>query len=164
MTLIRIYVRSDGAELDVREEETVSLKSEPETARLARMMRRVLGKVERALDFDTPMVSVPADLLSKTQSVDLTALTIAPEPTAAQVPELPAPSGHRGSGAPWWRVENKLGLASISPTEPYNRRDPDTPTITIAIPPGEWKYPEARALALALLAATEWKEQDDDDA
>ncbi|MEU1550250.1 hypothetical protein [Nocardia sp. NPDC005745] len=168
MTLIRIYVRSNGAELDVREEETVSLQSEPETARLARMMRTVLGKVERALGFETrdgtPGITVhrvPADLLSKIQSVDLSALTITPEPAPAQVPELPAPTGRRPNGAPFWRVLSR----AIPEYASVGIGDPDAegnPRISIAVEPGDWSRDDARCIAHAILAATDWKEDNPD--
>ncbi|WP_280413175.1 hypothetical protein [Nocardia asiatica] len=178
MTLIRIYVRSDGAELDVREEETVSLKSEPETERLARIMRRVLGKVERALNFGTaagtPAITVPIELLGKIQYVPLDKLealrATAPAPAAepddsVPFPELPAPTSWRGSGEPSWEVHAdwRDTTASISPTAPINRDDADIPTIGIYLRDGvsKWTYPEARALALSILAATEWKQEDD---
>ncbi|MFR9773126.1 hypothetical protein [Nocardia sp. SC052] len=182
MTLIRIYVRSDGAELDVREEETVSLKSEPETERLARIMRRVLGKVERALNFGTatgtPGITVPAHLVGKLQHVPLdkreALRATAPAPGALQVPIeiaasssalLPAPTSWRSSGEPSWEINAdwRDTKASITPTAPINRDDSDIPTVGIYLHDevSKWTHPEARALALAILAATEWKGEDD---
>ncbi|WP_280186435.1 MULTISPECIES: hypothetical protein [Nocardia] len=174
MTLIRIYVRSDGAELDVREEETVSLKSEPEPARLARIMRRVLGKVERAYGFQLAEHPAPSEDTIEVRRGDGEIVDVirgdgetipAPAPPPGRLLKFPAPTSWRGSGEPSWEVHAdwRDTTASISPTATINRDDSDIPTIGIYLRDGfsKWTYPEARALALAILAATEWKEEDD---
>lgn len=67
--------------------------------------------------------------------------------------ELPQPDGYRGSGEPVWHAH----VAAVSQTEPYNRADGATPTVTLAgIAAGQWTLPDAQRLALAILAAVDW--------
>lgn len=86
---------------------------------------------------------------------------VSPEQTA---PPLPAPSGWRGSGMPDWTIRRTgtTDAAYVTPVPEYNRRGQfaatEVPTLDIEIPAGEWTYPDARNVALAVLAATYWRE------
>lgn len=86
---------------------------------------------------------------------------ISPEQSA---PNLPAPTGWRGSGMPDWSIPRpgSSDIAYVTPVPDYNRRgqfqDSDIPTLDLDIAAGEWTYPDARNIALAILAATYWKE------
>lgn len=93
---------------------------------------------------------------------------ISPELAA---PALPAPTGWRGSGMPAWDIERthnsrysrtKPDPGYITPVPSYNRSsqftDETVPTLDLEIPEGEWTIPDARRLALAILAASYWKE------
>lgn len=94
-------------------------------------------------------------------------LELIDDDTPSPLPELPAPTGWRGSGMPTWGVataQRRTVGAAISPVAPFNLDDPDVPAIEIYLhdEASEWTHPEARAFALAILAALDWREDTDD--
>ena len=149
MIQIRIQVRSDGADTDITEEETVVNMSEPEPVRVARIMRSGLGKVERALGFTTDtgidIDSVPAELLAEIQQVFV----------PPQMPDLPAPT-ETADGVPTWVGgtcdDEHAYLVRRIPPNPALHRDT---TVYLSTSTGQRTIAEARAFALAILAATE---------
>ncbi len=79
--------------------------------------------------------------------------------------QLPTADTTRGSGMPGWRMTSPAGTTvAVSPTEVYNRNDEDVPSVTIVgVHTGEWTLPDARRLALSILAAVRWVERDEAD-
>lgn len=146
MTAIRIIVHSNGTNLEVQEQDPTPVKTEDESGRLARMMRTALGKVERTYGFH--VAESPA---APPASIDV-------GPRTVSLPELPAPTAYDDvNGAPRWYL-SRDGLDAAA----FITRHEDTSVFTM-IRDGGWTADEARALALSILAATDWKQEDDTD-
>lgn len=78
----------------------------------------------------------------------------------ATQPNTPEPDGHRGGGEPFWNAG--MNGAVMSPVAPFNRDDPQVPVVELVkVETGMWTLPEARSLALAILAAADYAEQAD---